>query len=43
MHSNVHRVQKKGCHWYCCNFYKYWRIFIIFRTQLHKRMPKSLA
>jgi len=31
--SNIrlHRVQKKRCHWFfCCNFYKYWRIFIIF-------------
>ena len=26
-----------------CNFYKYWRIFIMFRAQLHKEMPKSLA
>ena len=35
---------EKRCHWFfCCNFYKYWRIFIIFRAQLHKRMPKSLA
>jgi len=25
----IHRVQKKRCHWFfCCNFYKYWRIFI---------------
>ena len=23
-----------------CNFYKYWRIFIIFRARLRKRMPK---
>jgi len=23
--------KKKRCHWFfCCNFYKYWRIFIIF-------------
>ena len=34
----IHRVQKKRCHWFfCCNFYKYWRIFIIFRAQLHER------
>jgi len=42
----LHRVQKKRwCHWFfCCNFYKYWPIFfIIFRPQLHKRIPKSLA
>jgi len=27
----VHRVQKKRCHWFFrCNFYKYWRTFIIF-------------
>jgi len=38
---NIHRVQIKRCHWFfCCNFYKYWRIFIIFREQLHERMPK---
>ena len=38
----LHRVQKKRCHWFfCCNFYKYWRIFIISHAQLHKRMPKS--
>ena len=35
---------EKKCHWFfCCNFYKYWRIFIIFRAQFWKRMPKSLA
>jgi len=29
----LHRVQKKRCHWFfCCSFYKYWRIFIIFRA-----------
>ena len=28
---------------FCCNLYKYWRIFIIIRAQLRKRMPKSLA
>jgi len=40
----IHRVQKKRCHWFfCCNFYKYWRIFIIFRAQLRKGMLKSLA
>ena len=28
---NIHRVQKKRCHWFfCCNFYRYWQIFIIF-------------
>ena len=27
--------RKKRCHWFfCCNFYKYWWIFIIFRAQL---------
>jgi len=35
---------EKRCHWFFCgNFYKYWRIFIIFCAQLRKRMPKSLA
>ena len=28
---------------FCCNFYKCWRIFIIFRAQLRERMLKSLA
>jgi len=33
---------EKRCHWFfCCNFYKYWRIFIIFHAQLRKRMPGS--
>jgi len=28
----IHRVQKKRCNWFfCCNFCKYWRIFIILR------------
>ena len=28
---HIHRIQEKRCHWFfCCNFYKYWRIFIIF-------------
>ena len=43
---HLHRVQKKGAtDFFCCrpNFCKYWRIFIIFRAQLHKRMPKSLT
>ena len=32
---------EKKCHWFfSCNFYKYWQIFIIFRAQLRKRMPK---
>jgi len=36
--------KKKRCQWFFCyNFYKYWRIFIIFRAQLRKTMPKSLA
>jgi len=36
--------RKKGAtDFFCCNFYKYWRIFIIFRAQLYTRMPKSLA
>jgi len=35
---------KKGAtDFFCYNFYKYWRIFIIFRAQLRKTMPKSLA
>ena len=36
--------RKKGAtDFCCCNFYKYWRIFIIFRAKLRKRMPKLLA
>ena len=34
--EKLHRVQKKGAtDFFCCNFYKYWRIFIILRAQLH--------
>ena len=35
----LYTVSRKKCHWFfCCNFYKYCRIFIIFSAQLHKRM-----
>ena len=38
----IHRVHiKKVPLIFCRNFYKYWRIFIIFRAQLRQRMPKS--
>ena len=42
---NIHGVQikKDATDFFRRNFYKYWRIFIIFRAQLHKRMQKWLA